>query len=269
MTPEETAERLLYITLRVEARDHVGYFGGYSYAMILKNEKLGERPFYENLELAPGKAIEGLVRPARREAGCRGQGPVVLRTQPRPYLQRWPVGGVEDGCRGPLPLDPASEGESCFSGFFHWNTRPETHGLKDARRGDLGTFTLDKGVRFGGRVLDAKGKPVGGVFVAADLEQKRGGDDDAVPQGVADMKHRATLTEADGSFAFRPLPPGTCRVYPNEQGWDPSTREGGPRPEAASTTGGLHAAKGHPQGGRDARPGRDPRRAPRCQGVKL
>ena len=30
--------------------------------MILKNEKLGERPFYKNLELSPGKAIEGLCK---------------------------------------------------------------------------------------------------------------------------------------------------------------------------------------------------------------
>jgi hypothetical protein len=40
------------------------------------------------------------------------------------------------------------------------------------------------------------------------------------------MKHRATLTAADGTFAFRPLPPGTYRVYPSERGWDPTTREG-------------------------------------------
>src|SRR5262249_944476 len=61
ITPEEASERFLYITLHVNARDHVSYYGGYSYAMILRNEKLGERPFYENLDLAPGKAIEAVV----------------------------------------------------------------------------------------------------------------------------------------------------------------------------------------------------------------
>src|SRR5205823_6119187 len=69
ISPEEAAERFLYITLEVEAPEHVHYFGGYSYGMILKNEKLGERPFYENLELAPGKAIEGrLLTPAGEPA---------------------------------------------------------------------------------------------------------------------------------------------------------------------------------------------------------
>ena len=57
VTPEEAGERLLYITLIVEAPGHVNYFGGYGYGMILKNEKLGERAFFENLELAPGEAI--------------------------------------------------------------------------------------------------------------------------------------------------------------------------------------------------------------------
>ena len=51
------------------------------------------------------------------------------------------------------------------------------------------------------------------------------------PRGCADMKHRATLTAADGTFAFRPLPPGTYRVYPSARGWDPSTREGAHDPE--------------------------------------
>jgi hypothetical protein len=67
VTPEEAAKRLLFITLHVQERDHVGFYGGYSYGMILKNETLGERPFYENLELSPGKAIQGFVQTAEGE----------------------------------------------------------------------------------------------------------------------------------------------------------------------------------------------------------
>jgi hypothetical protein len=223
VTPEEAAERLLYITLRVEARDHVNYFGGYGYAMILKNEKLGERPFYENLELAPGKAVEGLVKTP--EGGPAAGVKVQAFSAPNPDRVfdggRWAE--TKTDAQGHFRLVLHAKGKAVLW-VLPQDHAPETHGLKDDRRGDLGTFTLDNGVRFGGRVLDAQGKPVGGVYVEADLEQKK--QDDAVPQGVADMKHRATLTAADGTFAFRPLPPGTYRVYPSEQGWDPTTREG-------------------------------------------
>jgi beta-lactamase regulating signal transducer with metallopeptidase domain len=225
VTLDEAAERLLYITLRVEARDHVGYFGGYGYGMILKNEKLGERPFYENLELSPGKAVEGLVRTPEGEpaAGVKVQAFSAPNADRIFDNGRWAE--TKTDARGHFRLMLHPQGKAVVW-ILPQEFAPETHGLKNDRRGDLGTFTLDKGVRFSGRLTDAQGKPVVGVYVEADLQKKGQGEDDAVPQGVADMKHRSTMTEADGLFAFRPLPPGTCRVYPSEQGWDPSTREG-------------------------------------------
>jgi len=225
VTPDESAERLLYITLRVETRDHVGYFGGYGYGMIRKNEKLGERPFYENLELAPGNAVEGLVQTPE---GAPAAG-VKVQAFSAPNADRLFDDGrwaeTKTDARGHFRLVLHPKGKAVVW-ILPQEYAPETHGLKNDRRGDLGAFTLDKGVRFAGRVLDAQGKPVVGIYVEADLEKKKQGDDDAVPLGVADMKHRSTLTEADGSFAFRPMPPGTCRVYPSERGWDPTTRDG-------------------------------------------
>jgi Carboxypeptidase regulatory-like domain len=225
ITPEEAAERLLYITLRVEAHDHAGYFGGYAYAMILKNEQLGERPFYENLELWPGSVIEGIVQTpeGRPEAGVKVQ----AFSSPDPGRLfddgRWAEGKTD--VHGHFRLVLHQKGTAVFW-ILPQEYAPETHGLKNDRRGDLGTFVLTNGVRFGGQVLDVNGKPVGDVYVEANLEQKGRNEDDAVPSGVADMKHRAILTAADGTFAFRPLPPGTYRVYPSERGWDPSTRDG-------------------------------------------
>ena len=41
----------LYIEITVEHPNYVRYYGGYSFDMIRKNEKLGERPFFENIHL--------------------------------------------------------------------------------------------------------------------------------------------------------------------------------------------------------------------------
>lgn len=56
------AERMLYVELDVEHPDYPSKKGfGYSYAMIRKNEKLGERPFFERTELRIGEAVTGTV----------------------------------------------------------------------------------------------------------------------------------------------------------------------------------------------------------------
>jgi uncharacterized GH25 family protein len=225
ITPAEAAERLLYITLHVKEHNHVGYFGGYGYGMIVKNEKLGERPFYENLELWPGKSIEGLVE---TPDGAPVAG-IKIQAFSSPSPNRIFDGGrfvdTKTDAHGRFRLVLHEKGTAVFW-ILPLDYAPETHGLKNDRRGDLGKFGLTPGIRFSGRLLDVEGKPVPGVYVEADIEKKDRSDDDAVPQGIADMEHRSTTTAPDGSFTFRPLPPGSYRVYPSERGWDPSTREG-------------------------------------------
>ncbi|HVJ69210.1 MAG TPA: M56 family metallopeptidase, partial [Caulifigura sp.] len=58
--PEQVAERLLYIELDVEHDDYAAKKGfGYSLAMIVKNETLGERPFFEKTSLRPSEPATG------------------------------------------------------------------------------------------------------------------------------------------------------------------------------------------------------------------
>ena len=60
--PEQVAERYLYIELDVEHPDYATRAGfGYALSMIRKNEKLGERPFFETIEMRPAEPITGRV----------------------------------------------------------------------------------------------------------------------------------------------------------------------------------------------------------------
>jgi hypothetical protein len=228
LTADEAAERFLYITLEVEAADHVSYFGGYGYGMILKNEALGERPFFEKLELSPGKAIEGrLLTPEGDPAvGVKVQAFSTPNVDRPLHDGRWAETWTNAGGRFQLVLH--SEGKAVFW-LLPKDYEPSTHGLKNDRRGDLGTFHLARGIRFSGVVLDAQGKPVGGVYLSAGRTGRPEGDD--VPAQVADMVHRSVLTAADGTFTIGPFPPGKYRVAPDEEGWDPVTRVGAKDPQ--------------------------------------
>jgi hypothetical protein len=96
---------------------------------------------------------------------------------------------------------------------------PSSHVIK-GKRGDLGTFVLDKGITLRGKVLDAKGKPLAGVYVNADREREP--DADAIFNRVADSIRRTATTNARGEFVFGPLPPGKYRVKPDEHNYDGS-----------------------------------------------
>jgi hypothetical protein len=74
--PEQVAERYLYIELDVDHPDHATQAGfGYALSMIRKNEKLGGRPFFENVELRPGNPIAGRVE---RPDGSPAKGVSIL-----------------------------------------------------------------------------------------------------------------------------------------------------------------------------------------------
>ncbi len=60
--PEQAANRFMYIELDVTHPDYATRRGfGYSLTMIRKNEKLGERPFFEHVQLIPGEPVTGTV----------------------------------------------------------------------------------------------------------------------------------------------------------------------------------------------------------------
>ena len=201
-------------------------YGGYGYGMVLKNETLGERPFFETTELWPGKAIEGrVVTPDGKPApGIKAQAFSTPATKDNLFEHGRFVQARTDA-QGRFRLVIYPRGPAVLW-ILPEHYVPSIHGLKDDRRGDLGTFTLAPGISIRGRVRDAAGKPVGGIYVAAGRDERRRSGDDPVPSGLADHVHRSVLTADDGTFTVGPFAPGPYRVAPTEQGWDPATREG-------------------------------------------
>jgi protocatechuate 3,4-dioxygenase beta subunit len=95
---------------------------------------------------------------------------------------------------------------------------PETHVLKENKRGDLGTFILKDGISIRGRVVDAEGKPLANVNVNAESQDRN----EEITLPVADNINRSAVTNDKGEFEMNPLPPGNYNVKPDEHARDGS-----------------------------------------------
>jgi hypothetical protein len=100
----------------------------------------------------------------------------------------------------------------------------ELHGVAEGKRGDLGKFTLKPGISLSGRVLDAQGKAITGVFVNAERERNQEAGELLGSLAVADAINRTAVTAADGLFQLAPLPAGQYRVLPGDRSRDGSER---------------------------------------------
>jgi beta-lactamase regulating signal transducer with metallopeptidase domain len=223
--PEQAAERYLYIELDVEApgyapRSHFGY----SFAMIQKNEKMGGRPFFENVDLRAAKEITGLVE---TPDGKPAAGIKVLAYSNADKRDGFEYGSFANGktdAAGRFRLWLITPGPAVFW-LLPQEYAPSTHVLPDSnKRGDLGRFTLQPGLTIKGKVLDTQGKPVAGVYVYAG--KRSGIENFNLP--VADHIQRTALTDDKGEFTMAPLPPGRFTVMPQEHGWDPAKDESQP-----------------------------------------
>lgn len=225
---DEANKRTLYVEFTIRSREHVEFYGGYGYGMLLKNEKMNERPFFEDMRLPRGRAVEGTVKTPEGEpaAGVK----VIVCTSPN-FTNR--------GARVRF-LDTRTDDKGHFRLVIFPQARAilwllpqdyviQTQPIRQNQEGDLGTYVLNPGPKISGKLLDAEGNPVAGVYVEADFAfrpQPQEGKVPLIPDWIGDQNHRATVTNEDGSFEFRPLRPGKYTITPSEKGWDPSTREG-------------------------------------------
>jgi beta-lactamase regulating signal transducer with metallopeptidase domain/uncharacterized GH25 family protein len=214
--PEQTSKRYLYIELDVEHPEFAPQKGfGYALSMIRKNEKLGGRPFFENVEMRPGKPITGIIETPE---GKPAPGVKVLAYSVTNQAGR----GFEYGSftdtktddKGRFRLVLTTPGDGVYW-ILPEKYVPSTHVVNE-KRGDLGTLTLKDGIRLKGKVLDDQGKPLAGVNLNADRERQEGDDDFFSRHPVADSIRRSATTNDKGEFEMGPLPPGSYTVKPDE-----------------------------------------------------
>jgi hypothetical protein len=171
--------------------------------MILRNEKLGERPFFEKIELVPMEKISGsVVTPEGKPAAG-----VLVKSFSMPKkteFEHTAWADVRTDAEGYFEIKAVKGGETVFW-ILPKDYAPSTQ-MAGAKRGNLGRFVLEKGIVLKGRVLDADGKPLPNVWVNADI---RGGKaKKEIMSQVYDHLTRSALSGETGEFALPPLPDG-------------------------------------------------------------
>jgi protocatechuate 3,4-dioxygenase beta subunit len=210
--PEQVADRLMYIELDVSHPDYATRKGfGYSLTMIRKNEKIGERPFFEHVELYPAEPITGMVVTPE---GSPAAGIKVLgfSMPDRNNFESASFSDATTDAQGAFRLNLAKGSKAIFW-LLPKDYAPSAH-VVDEKRGDLGRFELEKGTALTGRVVDEQDKPVADVWINAEITGGPAKKSTELP--VADFLVRSALTDAKGEFTLSPLPVGECLVRIDE-----------------------------------------------------
>lgn len=212
--PEQVAERYLYIELDVEHADYAWKKGfGYALSMIRKNLRLGDPPFFSKIELTPGETLSGRVV----DPDGKPLADVKMLAYSRDPENRNDYGSffrAETDQQGRFTLSMTKGGPSLFW-IVPKDFAPQQF-LSGTKRGDWGDIRLAKGVAISGRVVNAAGEPVAGVWVNLSDEASR----NEIKMPVASAMNRSARADKNGKFQLGPMKPGKYKInvgdYPRE-----------------------------------------------------
>ncbi|MEQ1830366.1 MAG: M56 family metallopeptidase, partial [Pirellula sp.] len=233
LPPEQVGESSLY--LEVNAK-HPNYQpkgdSGYAHSMILKNIEQGDPPFFETIELHPGKpvAIQVTEPDGKPSIGTR----VLAYTKAPTTIRDWESGAFQDAVTdssGNASIIAATPGDGVI---WVMPKRFAPVAIRIGKEREPKDIRLVFGKAISGVVLDAKGNPVSNVGVSADRE----GDGEAADEflkgnAVSGHIRAGVTTDKDGRFALYPLPAGTYRITVERSAHDstePTTRNADRRP---------------------------------------
>ncbi len=164
--PEQLAQPGLYLSVPEisHPRYATSWAGGYGLSLIREDEKRGQRPFFTRLTLAPGEEISGtvLTPEGKPAAGIA----VIANSQGANGQFGWlpSVAKTVTDEHGVFRVN-VMKGGSGYVTILPKQYAPSGHLLKGP--GDQGRFVLQKGTVLQGRVLDAAGNPLKGVWINA------------------------------------------------------------------------------------------------------
>ena len=210
LPPEQAGEKYLYIELDVTHPSHAPRTGfGYALSMIRKNEKIGERPFFETVRLHPAVAVTGTVvlpdgSPAANTKITGFTYPGKVR-MPHDDEMRGSFEESTTDDQGKFRLLVASPGKAAF-----W-LKPENAAplgfVAPAKGGDVGTLKLQPGLRTKGRVLDSNGKPLAGMAITVSRRDAESPEVDQFNRTSYAMGGyvRGATTDEEGRFQLPPV----------------------------------------------------------------
>src|SRR5262249_6257448 len=142
---------------------------GYALGMILKNEKMGGRPFFEHVELRAAAEVTGVIQtPDGKPAAGIKLLAYSVTNKPENGFEYGSFADATTDDKGKFNLMITTPGTAVFWILPEKDYMPSAHAIKEGKRGDLGVFGLRNGITIRGKVLDAKGNAVIGVNVNAE-----------------------------------------------------------------------------------------------------